>query len=125
MLNPEKFTEAVKNETKTDQFLNDPAAKLATDIQMTSFRKDQEPLLKETGQLYTLDSEYGRLLYEKRKQAKDLQYPDANSTMRLTYGKIGSINPSDGIYYSAQSTTQGILDKYNPNDYDFALMKKL
>jgi hypothetical protein len=124
MLNPEKFTEAVKNETNTDQFLNDPAAKLATDIQMTSFRKDQEPLLKETGQLYTLDSEYGRLLYEKRKQAKDLQYPDANSTMRLTYGKIGSINPSDGIYYSAQSTTQGILDKYNPNDYDFAFNEK-
>ena len=124
MLHPEKFKEAVKNGANTEQFLNDPAAKLATDIQIMSFRKDQEPMLKETGQLYELDSKYGKLLYEKRKQAGDLQYPDANSTMRLTYGKIGPIRPSDGIYYSAQSTSQGILDKYNPNDYDFAFNEK-
>lgn len=49
----------------------------------------------------------------------EVQYPDANSTMRLTYGTVGPINPSDGIYYSSHSTTQGILDKYNPDDYDF------
>ena len=40
--------------------------------------------------------------------------------MRLTYGKVVGIHPSDGIYCAAQSTTQGILDKHNPGDYDFS-----
>jgi len=45
--------------------------------------------------------------------------------MRLTYGTVGPINPSDGIYYSSQSTTQGILDKYNPDNYEFTLKPKM
>lgn len=124
MLDPEKFKEYIKDDSNIEKFFDDPAAKLATDVQIMNFRKDQEAFLKETGQLYTLDSEYGKLLYKKKKEAGELQYPDANSTMRLTYGKVGGINPSDGIYYSSQSTTQGILDKYNPYDYDFAFDEK-
>jgi len=54
-----------------------------------------------------------------RKEKGIVQYPDANSTMRITYGTVGPISPSDGIHYSAQSTTQGFLDKYNPDDYEF------
>ncbi|MPN47116.1 Dipeptidyl-peptidase 7 [bioreactor metagenome] len=54
-----------------------------------------------------------------------VQYPDANSTMRLTYGNVGPIKPSDGIYYSSQSTTQGLWDKYNPDDYEFNMKPKM
>lgn len=124
MLDPEKFRESVKENNAVEKYFNDPAVRLAKDVQIMNFRKDQEAISEETGQLYTLDSEYGKLLYEKKKEAGELQYPDANFTMRLSYGKVGGISPSDGIYYSSQSTTQGILDKYNPSDYDFAFDEK-
>ena len=47
------------------------------------------------------------------------QYPDANSTMRLTYGRVSSIKPYDAVYCSWQSTAAGLREKYNALDYDF------
>jgi len=46
-------------------------------------------------------------------------YPDANSTMRLTFGEIGGIKARDAVYYHHQTTTKGIQEKINPNDYEF------
>ncbi len=120
MLHPEKFKEHTRDESHLEEFFNDPAVKLASDVKIMNFRQDQNINLEETGQLYTLDAEYGRRLYQKRWEADELQYPDANFTMRLTYGKVTGINPSDGIYCAAQSTAQGILDKYDPGNYDFS-----
>ena len=55
-------------------------------------------------------------------------YPDANSTMRLTYGTVGSYNPRDGVIYKETTTVQGYLEKEIPNDDEFhvpARMKEL
>lgn len=55
-------------------------------------------------------------------------YPDANSTMRLTYGTVGSYNPRDGVLYKETTTVQGYLEKEIPNDDEFhvpARMKEL
>ena len=49
------------------------------------------------------------------------QYPDANSTMRITYGTVGGYEPHDGVWYSWRSTPQGIIEKYDPDSYDFNL----
>lgn len=46
-------------------------------------------------------------------------YPDANSTMRLTYGKVGDYYPADAVHYDYVTTAQGILDKYDPSDMEF------
>jgi hypothetical protein len=46
-------------------------------------------------------------------------FPDANSTLRVTYGKVEPYHPADGIYYHWQTFTRGILQKYIPNDPDF------
>jgi len=46
-------------------------------------------------------------------------FPDANSTLRVTYGKVEPYNPADGVYYHWQTFTHGILQKYIPNDPDF------
>nr|MCU0408407.1 S46 family peptidase [Bacteroidales bacterium] len=52
-------------------------------------------------------------------------YPDANSTMRLTYGTVQDYEPRDGVTYKYYTTLQGVVDKYKPGDYEFDLPKKL
>jgi hypothetical protein len=52
-------------------------------------------------------------------------YPDANSTMRLSYGTIEDYDPEDGITYKYYTTLQGVVDKYKPGDYEFDLPKKI
>jgi hypothetical protein len=52
-------------------------------------------------------------------------YPDANFTMRVSYGDVKSYAPRDGIFYSSVCTMNGVLQKYKPGDYEFDLPKKL
>lgn len=52
-------------------------------------------------------------------------YPDANSTLRITYGKVKGYSPSDGIYYNHLSTLEGIMQKDNPDIYDYNIPQKL
>lgn len=52
-------------------------------------------------------------------------YPDANSTLRVTYGKVEGYEPADGIAYLPFTTADGILEKYIPNDEEFDLDAKL
>ncbi|MBP5382185.1 MAG: S46 family peptidase, partial [Bacteroidales bacterium] len=47
-------------------------------------------------------------------------YPDANSTMRLTYGRVSRLQPFDAVTCSCNSTARGLLEKYNPGKYDYA-----
>ena len=52
-------------------------------------------------------------------------YPDANSTLRITYGKVRGYVPSDGVYYKHFSTLEGIMEKDNPSIYDYDIPQKL
>ncbi len=54
-----------------------------------------------------------------------LMYPDANSTMRVTYGKVLSYQPTDGVEYTYYTTLDGLMAKYKPNDEDFDVPKEL
>ncbi|MFO0355899.1 MAG: S46 family peptidase [Sphingobacteriaceae bacterium] len=51
-------------------------------------------------------------------------YPDANFTMRVSYGHVKSYSPRDAVKYSHVCTLKGILEKYKPGDYEFDLPKK-
>ena len=53
------------------------------------------------------------------------QYPDANSTMRLSYGTVQDYDPRDAVTYKYFTTLQGVVDKYKPGDYEFDLPKRL
>jgi hypothetical protein len=53
------------------------------------------------------------------------QYPDANSTMRLSYGSVKEYDPRDAVTYKYYTTLQGVVDKYKPADYEFDLPKRL
>lgn len=52
-------------------------------------------------------------------------WPDANSTLRLSYGKVEGSKPKDGVEYEPQTTMSGLLAKYRPGDRDFDLPERL
>lgn len=52
-------------------------------------------------------------------------FPDANSTLRVTYGKVSGYQPKDAVYYKPVSYLDGIIEKYVPNDYEFDVPLKL
>ncbi|MBO4427051.1 MAG: S46 family peptidase [Bacteroidales bacterium] len=51
-------------------------------------------------------------------------YPDANFTMRLTYGTVLPYSPKDGVSYWYYTTSEGVLEKENPDDYEFRVPAK-
>jgi hypothetical protein len=59
------------------------------------------------------------------KELDRLLYPDANFTMRLTYGKVDSYKPWDGVHYQYQTTLSGIMDKGMEDFEDYRVPKKL
>lgn len=103
---------------------NDPLYQLSADL-MTKYRAKTEEQQK-------LDAAYSksfRLLVEGMREANPTAkyYPDANSTLRLTYGKVRSLpkdkrNDAKKNYYT---TMQGEVAKYKPNDEEFDLPKRL
>jgi hypothetical protein len=52
-------------------------------------------------------------------------FPDANSTLRLTYGKVDDYAPRDAVVYEERSYLDGIMEKYVPGDYEFDVPQKL
>jgi hypothetical protein len=52
-------------------------------------------------------------------------FPDANSTLRVTYGKVKGYAPSDAVFYTPYTTLDGVMEKYVPGDYEFDVPKKL
>lgn len=52
-------------------------------------------------------------------------FPDANSTLRVTYGKIKGYKPSDAVVYEPFTYLDGVIEKYIPGDYEFDVPKKL
>ncbi len=51
-------------------------------------------------------------------------YPDANMTLRVAYGNVKGYSPADGIYYNPFSTIQGIVEKDNPEIFDYNIPQK-
>ncbi len=52
-------------------------------------------------------------------------YPDANSTMRLTYGNVKSYDPKDAVHYTYYTTLKGVMEKEDPSNEEFEVPAKL
>ena len=52
-------------------------------------------------------------------------YPDANLTLRVAYGHIKGYSPADGVYYTPSSTIKGIMEKDNPEIFDYNIPQTL
>ena len=72
--------------------------------------------------LSNLDKEYRQALFEMRRDKGILQYPDANSTLRLTYGRTGRFAPKGAAVRPWYTLPSQILKKENPDVYEFALL---
>lgn len=99
---------------------NDPLKKFLTEVSILKFneRNDQAGKWNEANRL---EREYKKALYWMKLHKDVPQYPDANSTMRITYGTVGGYEPDDGIWYRYYTTTDGILQKHDPARHDFNL----
>jgi hypothetical protein len=119
----EKITKAIKSHN-VDLF-KDPALVFSQEVRKTmeSVRSDEYTKLseeiKDAERVY--ESGIKAMAAEKGKPI----YPDANSTMRLTFGKIGGYNPADAVSYKYYTTTKGILEKEIPGDEEFDVSPKL
>jgi hypothetical protein len=58
-------------------------------------------------------------------QPEKVFYPDANFTMRLSYGKVGDYEPKDGVVYKHYTTIEGIMEKEDPDNFEFEVPAKL
>jgi len=71
------------------------------------------------------NDDLGRLylkgIMEMNPAAAKKMYPDANFSMRVSYGNVKSYSPRDAVHYDYETTEKGILEKYIPDDYEFNL----
>lgn len=114
-------------------FLQNPSAdKLKKDL-MVQYAKSVKEGYKATDEAMKAETNaYNRahktwvagMLALKQKEGKAI-YPDANSTLRLTYGKIGSYEPADGKEYLYYTTLKGVMDKEDPENPEFVVSPKL
>ncbi|MDG1313783.1 MAG: S46 family peptidase [Schleiferiaceae bacterium] len=70
-----------------------------------------------------LSAEYMRALMEVFPERNF--YPDANSTLRVTYGKLEGVSPRDAVSYGTTTYLDGAMAKYRPGDYEFDMPAKL
>ena len=70
-----------------------------------------------------LSAEYMRALMEVFPECNF--YPDANSTLRVTYGKLEGVSPRDAVSYGTTTYLDGAMAKYRPGDYEFDMPAKL
>lgn len=58
-------------------------------------------------------------------EPEKLFYPDANFSLRIAYGKVDGYFPRDGVYYKHYTTLEGIMEKENPDIYDYVVEDQL
>ncbi|MDT8401454.1 MAG: S46 family peptidase [Bacteroidales bacterium] len=100
----------------------DPALKNGMDVMMV-----YRDLMQKSGEFDT-NLEKGRRLYIAGLREMDPElvlYPDANFTMRLTYGSVLPYQPKDAVIYKHFTTMEGVIEKYIPGDYEYDLPDRL
>jgi len=121
--NQEKLTEFIKN-PDTTVLSNDLLFRLSNDI-LTRYRYESDELKAKEDDF----NRAFRLMVQGMREAnpKTKYYPDANSTLRLTYGKIRALpaDPRNDAKINNYTTLKGTIAKYKPNDPEFDLPKKL
>ena len=121
------FTDASKFNT----FLDDPSLKvlnkdLAFEAASSILAKYMD--LNTKSREFNENLSIGRRLFLAglREMDPDLvQYPDANFTMRLSYGEVNGYDPKDAVNYKYYTTLKGVMEKEDPNNFEFVVEDKL
>ena len=119
---PEKLAAKPGNLTNPKLLAADPAVQLAKAVTEAG-----QPLSKAAnaarGELSEAAKAYGAALL--KWQEGQPSYPDANSTCRFTYGTVKSYEPKDGVLYKYYTTLKGVMEKEDPDNYEFRVPAKL
>jgi hypothetical protein len=108
---------------KKDTFKNDPAQEVRESVveEITKLGKKIQPFNTALNQWHRV---YVKGLMTKNPDTK--YYPDANFSMRLTYGQVLSYEPRDGVIYKYYTTLKGVVDKEDPsNPLEFTVPERL
>ncbi len=110
-------------DNKISSITNDPLFILfskTNSFYNTKVRPNTQKLDLQLNELYKIYIA-GQMKYIKNK----VFYPDANSTLRVTYGKVKGLKPRDGLSYDYYTTLDGIMEKENPAIDDYVVFPKL
>ncbi|KQR93501.1 peptidase S46 [Chryseobacterium sp. Leaf180] len=112
--NPEKLVKAIKKDDIYQLFTAMKEAYIKNaDAQFTSIQSQIDILQK-------------KYMAQQMSTDKDRKFfPDANSTLRVTYGKVKGSTPKDAVSYDYQTHLAGVMEKYIPGDYEFDVPQKL
>ncbi|MBK7561405.1 MAG: S46 family peptidase [Chitinophagaceae bacterium] len=101
----------------------DPVVLLYADLINTYSEQVSKKLNEIQGRINKLNRSYMQAQMDVFKEK--IFYPDANSTLRVTYGKVKGYNPRDAVKYDHYTYLDGVLDKYKPGDYEFDVPEKI
>ena len=102
---------------------NDPGFLLVKEI-ADKYAKEVAPKYDEINvKITALQRTYMKALLELNTDSRI--FPDANSTLRITYGKVKGYEPKDATVYTPITYLDGVMEKYIPGDYEFDVPEKL
>ena len=102
---------------------NDAAYKFAKPIIDEFYNTIDKEFQQKNEPIAALQTKYMTALMEALPNAR--YFPDANSTLRVTYGQVHGYSPKDAVYYNHVSYLDGVIEKYIPGDYEFDVPQKL
>ncbi|MBR1575725.1 MAG: S46 family peptidase [Bacteroidales bacterium] len=118
---PEQAVALKKRDLKT--LREDPAFRFASAFS-SWYRKEVLPEYQRlSGEIKLLQRDYmrGQMMMGGDRDF----YPDANLTLRVAYGHVEGYSPSDGVYYTPVSTLKGVIEKDNPDIFDYDIPQSL
>jgi len=120
-----RFTDFAENFSESDikKLKKDTFFALAKSLGTMISDNVRGELNRINGEINKLNRDYMALQMEYDKGR--LFYPDANSTLRVTYGNIAGYRAADAVYYRYYSTLKGIIEKDNPGIFDYDVPEKL
>ncbi|CAH8284537.1 peptidase S46-like protein [Mariniflexile fucanivorans] len=112
------------NSKEVIEKLNNDAAYQYAKVLVMNFYSEIESVFREINpQINALEQQYMKALMEVLPNQR--YFPDANSTLRVTYGKVKGYEPRDAVYYEPFTYLDGVMEKYVPGDYEFDVPQKL
>ena len=122
----DRFEEYFSQDRSVAELLADPLVRMASSVKTQTFTGDVTRAEHHScGMVSLCKRGYEDAMYRFRESQGQAQYPDANSTMRLSYGRVADLTPRDGVHYLAQSTAKGYLEKFDPKRYEFRVDDRL
>lgn len=120
---PEALDEFLK-QPDAQQLENDLMVRYAASVR-NGYQATSDAMQEETNAYNAAHKTWVEGVLQMKKANGQPIYPDANSTLRLTYGKIGSYEPADGKEYLYYTTLKGVMEKEDPNNPEFVVPAKL